>query len=75
VLFINEKGDLDFEGSCRADIGFSVKCFKNDYSLGYKYFELNNTFWSANHLNVTNFRNGDTILEANSDEAWENAGG
>lgn len=54
--------------------GHSVRCFKNDYSLKYKYFELNNKFWTADHLNVTKFRNGDPIFEANSDEDWIYAG-
>ena len=30
--------------------------------------------WMAENLNVSTFRNGDVILQAQSDEAWQNAG-
>jgi uncharacterized protein (TIGR02145 family) len=32
------------------------------------------TFWSPYNLDVVTFRNGDTIMQAQSDESWEKAG-
>lgn len=40
----------------------------------YQTVELNKNIWMAENLNVSRFKNGDTIPEAKTYEEWENAG-
>jgi len=40
----------------------------------YKTVVLNKNTWMAENLNVSRFRNGDSIFEAKTYEEWENAG-
>jgi uncharacterized protein (TIGR02145 family) len=40
----------------------------------YKSIKIDNQIWMAKTLNVGNFRNGDVIPEAKTDEEWINAG-
>jgi uncharacterized protein (TIGR02145 family) len=40
----------------------------------YQTVVLNKSIWMAENLNVSRFRNGDTIPEAKTNEEWENAG-
>ncbi len=40
----------------------------------YQTVVLNKNIWMAENLNVSRFRNGDSIFEAKTYEDWENAG-
>jgi uncharacterized protein (TIGR02145 family) len=40
----------------------------------YKSIKIDNQVWMVENLNGENFRNGDTIPQANTDETWINAG-
>lgn len=40
----------------------------------YKTIKINNQVWLEENLNVSTFRNGDTIPEAKTDQEWEQAG-
>jgi uncharacterized protein (TIGR02145 family) len=39
----------------------------------YKTVQVGSQIWMAENLNVSTFRNGDTIFEAKTDEEWKNA--
>ncbi len=44
----------------------------NDKEI-YKTIKINNQVWMPENLNVGNFRNGDSVPEAKTDEEWVSA--
>jgi uncharacterized protein (TIGR02145 family) len=54
--------------------GFSVRCIKFAKYKKQEFLTINNKIWMRNNLNVDQFRNGDKIIEAKTDDEWVNAG-
>ena len=53
----------------------SVLCFTAcNNAAAQSTVKIGNQEWTSKNLNVATFRNGDTIPEAKTDEAWEKAG-
>ena len=60
-------------GLCIASVSFAQNNYINDIDNNlYHLQKVGNTLWAYENLNVTHFRNGDSILEIKTQSEWRN---
>lgn len=65
---------VNFVFACNSGTKESLKVIKNDITKEFKTIKIGNQVWMAENLNISIFRNGESIPEAKNDTEWIAAG-